>query len=307
MAKRKASEVASSAGDGSKSPTRKKSKKEQLAAAKEWHDKRNFGDKAVADAVPSNRVGSARGAAMKKQQVTTSTTTHKKTDTKSSTAASNKQQSSLFDDEKSSTNSSSGGNALLKLLRKQKDTSSTKSEVVAEAPSPIILNGNATSVSASLSSATNTTSHKTARETILLFLFFGLLNIAGGAYMIYNQQISITNFHKQHISDVEQLKAELAKSKDVNALLQSGISVLEQKLKTKKLAINSNNLHHISNEEDDSDTSKGGIYNLEMEKKEALDGFDTKLISLGYDGVKNKIVEAIDTNLCKEQGTCDDI
>lgn len=305
MPKRKASEVASSAGDGSKSPTRKKSKKEQLAAAKEWHDKRNFGDKAVADAVPSNRVGSARGAAMKKQQVTTSTTTHKKTDTKSSTAASNKQQSSLFDDEKSSTNSSSGGNALLKLLRKQKDTSSTKSEVVAEAPSPIILNGNATSVSASLSSATNTTSHKTARETILLFLFFGLLNIAGGAYMIYNQQISITNFHKQHISDVEQLKAELAKSKDVNALLQSGISVLEQKLKTKKFATEEQ--EDISNNQDDSDTSKGGIYNLEMEKKEALDGFDTKLISLGYDGVKNKIVEAIDTDSCKEQGTCDDI
>ena len=123
--------------------------------------------------------------------------------------------------------------------------------------------------------------------------------------MIYNQQISITNFHKQHISDVEQLKAELAKSKDVNALLQSGISVLEQKLKTKKFAMEEQ--EDISNNQDDSDTSKGGIYNLEMEKKEALDEFDTKLISLGYDGVKNKIVEAIDTDSCKEQGTCDDI
>ena len=111
MPKRKASE-ASGADDGGgvKSPNpRKKSKQEQLAAAKAWHDKRSLLGGSTKDTAfnPSN--SSKRTA-----PCSSSTLTNVKTATKSDDDVV-ATQSPLFRDEKSSTKG--GGNALLKSLR----------------------------------------------------------------------------------------------------------------------------------------------------------------------------------------------
>ena len=70
-------------------------------------------------------------------------------------------------------------------------------------------------------------------ETILI-LFLLALNVAAAAYIIYDQYTSNSAFQEQYVLGVEKLNAELSKTLEVEALLRSGIAVLEQEMQVNR-------------------------------------------------------------------------
>ena len=309
MPKRKASEASGADGGGVKSPNpRKKSKQEQLAAAKAWHDKRSLlGGGSTKDTAVVNPSNSSK----RTPPCSSSTLTNVKTATKSDDDVV-ATQSPLFRDEKSSTKG--GGNALLKSLRKQNVSTANDSkkshandgskheDVTSKPPATasVVMNG---------STATYVPpSQKTGIiEGILLLLV--VLNVAAVIYMIYNQQTSLANIHKQYVSEVGQLKEELSKSQEVNTLLQSGIGLLEQELQMKrnkeKVSDISNmyniELDHYGEEQSqaEKDAWQERIRLLEVEKELGLDELDAKLVELGItEGKSVASEECENTDLC---------
>ena len=280
MPKRKANEGATASD--SKSPTRKKSKKEQLAAAKEWSEKRAAGKSSTSS------VATKKKAVVSSQQVTTSSSTRtnekKKASSKKSTVASSNQ-SPLYGDEKATT---SGGNALLKTLRKQKEDvsnannnddndSDEKNVDSSETVISSLMNGD-TSV-ASNSDDNNNTSQKMGRGKALLMILSIIMNICALVYMIHYQRENITKFNREYLSEVKQLQSELAKSKEVNALLVSGINVLEKQLESKISSLGDIPDTYKIND-GNGDVSEDDIQTLEMENFLLKDSLEKSLEEL---------------------------
>ena len=292
---------------------RKKSKKEALAAAKEWHDKRQqsgVSTKKVANAsapVPTSN-GSKRVAA---QKTATSAWANKKVAAISSGSEvetvpkSPMQSSPLFEEEKSRR----GGNAFLQSLREEKRSAAAVKE---EATSLRPMNGvhsTRTSQSGVVVDENESTMNTGLRrkidfaELIPVFLFLALNIVA--VMFIYDQQASIHNYQISHALEVEKLKAELSKSRGVEAVLWSGIDVLEQAHNVNS-SDNVNKilkdlsevpaLYNIKIEQyvdlQSSDAKRDwleGIRMKEVEKHLALDDLDEKLVHLGIEGRKENI------------------
>ena len=286
---------------------RKKSKKEALAAAKEWHDKRQqSGDStnkvanASAPAPTSN--GSKTVAA---QKTATSAWANKKVAAMISSEVETvpKRSSPLFEEEKSRR----GGNAFLQSLREEKRPAA---DVKEEAASLRPMNGvqHLTTTQSGVVVENESTMNTGTRrkidfaELILVFLFLALNIVA--VMFIYDQQASIHNYQISHAIEVEKLKAGLSKSRGVEAVLWSGIDVLEQTHNVNS-SDNVNKvlkdlsevpaLYNIKIEQDvdlqSSDAKRDwleGIRMKEVEKRLTLDDLDEKLVHLGIAGRKER-------------------
>lgn len=207
------------------------------------------------------------------------------TTAKKSTVSS-KNQSPLFGDEKAPTRS--GGNALLKSLRKQKDDnisngndddddhgSDEKNVDSSETVISSLMNADVTATASSDDNA----SQKTGRGKALLMILSIIMNIGALGCMIHYQRENITKFNQEYLSEVEQLQSELAKSKEVNALLISGINVLEKQLESKISSLG--DIPDMYNIKDgDGDVSEDDIQTLEMENFLLKEEFDAKAVDL---------------------------
>ena len=102
------------------------------------------------------------------------------------------------------------------------------------------------------------------RGKALLMILSVIMNIGALGCMIHYQRENITKFNREYQLEVQQLQSELAKSKEVNALLVSGINVLEKQLESK---INSlGDIPDVYNiKDEDGDVSEDDIQTLEME------------------------------------------
>ena len=282
---------------------RKKSKKEALAAAKEWHDKRQqSGDSTnkVANAsAPAPTSNGSKTVAAQKTATSAWASSEVETMPKSSM-----QSSPLFEEEKSRR----GGNAFLQSLREEKRPAA---DVKEEAASLRPMNGvqHLTTTQSGVVVENESTMNTGTRrkidfaELILVFLFLALNIVA--VMFIYDQQASIHNYQISHAIEVEKLKAGLSKSRGVEAVLWSGIDVLEQTHNVNS-SDNVNKvlkdlsevpaLYNIKIEQDvdlqSSDAKRDwleGIRMKEVEKHLALDDLDEKLVHLGIEGRKEKI------------------
>ena len=195
---------------------------------------------------------------------------------KKSTASSN--QSPLFGDEKTT----GGGNALLKTLRKQKEDannddngSDEKNVDSSETVISSLMNGD-TSVASKSDDNNNNASQKTGRGKALLMILSIIMNVGALGCMIHYQRENITKFNREYLSEVEQLQSELAKSKEVNALLVSGINVLEKQLESKISSLGDIPDTYNINKDGDVDVSEDDIQTLEMENFLLKEKFDVK-------------------------------
>jgi len=339
MPKRKAHETEATRSAGSetgsgfdKSPNpRKKSKREALAAAKKWHDKR---EKSGGDATMK---GSPGGSKRVTSQRATSARTGGKPTAKlaagheeNNTLTTRQQimsgaipsRSPLLGEEKSLTNTNTGGlggNVFLESLRKNNNISATSikeedvhSDSINAKPLPV-----SESVNGSANSSSNSTpvrndmarpGHKNTEirksicsmgETILI-LFLLALNVAAAAYIIYDQYTSNSAFQEQYVLGVEKLNAELSKTLEVEALLRSGIAVLEQEMQANRNGMENlgevPSLYKIhlgqydgllSHEEKGAWLERLGM--LDVDKNMALDDMDRQLVDFGYNGAKEEI------------------
>lgn len=252
MPKRKTPDFAGASGtsgarDAIASPNpRKKSKQEALAAAKQWHDRRNHPTKKVAGvdrsaAVPTAGVNGAVTAS--RADVKTGKPAASKVPGAASVDAKKQpvpdkksSQSALFDD--ANATKSKRGNAFLQSLRGSKNSAGD----AANASSAVPANGAASNANCGSTiylpnneSATNKAKKRSLLlMDILVILCLVAINAVAG-YFVYDHQVSITNSYEQHAIEIEKLKGAISESRDVEAVLQSGINVLVAKQQRWKL------------------------------------------------------------------------
>lgn len=318
MPKRKASEsnapAAADRAPSSTSPTRKKSKKEALTAAKEWHDKRRISGVAVGPQKADQSASVSATSENKKSKNEALVAAKEWHDKRESGVGVGKVASA----QKVSTLSSlhevapkrSGVNGFLQSLRKQTNsTSNTPAATAKEGASakpiqstqssePTVKQSSSKSRASTVQvdSAANKDKSKGGSigivEVILVLLFLAI-NITTSVY-IYKQQSVTQNIHQEFTSQVENIKNELAKSQRVERILRSSINVLEQKQLKNTVLSDMENVYSLYQFYDDHNDEGGklqsreegaqwleGIRNLEVEKASLLNDFDAKLNQIG--------------------------
>ena len=309
MPKRKASEsnapAAADRAPSITSPTRKKSKKEALTAAKEWHDKRRVSGVAVGPQKADQSASVSANSEDKKSKKDALAAAKEWHDKRESGVGVGKVASA----QKVSTLSSlhevapkrSGVNGFLQSLRKQTNSTSNASAATAKEgalakplPSePTVKPSSLKSRASTVKVEATTNKGSIGVVEVILVLLFLAMNITTSVY-IYEQQSVTQNIHQEFTSQVENIKNELAKSQRVERILRSSINVLEQKQLKNTVLSDMENVYSLYQFYDDHNDEGGklqsreegaqwleGIRNLEVEKASLLNDFDAKLNQIG--------------------------
>jgi hypothetical protein len=264
--KRKVENAAGDATDSGTSPTpRKKTKAEAKAAAKEWAENRR--KKATASASASTsyvRSGKAPTAADDAIAISgPAVPTPRKTSKAEALAAAKRWHETrnlqpvgsvcvsspppraVGNLNKDQSKKASGGNAFLKSLRtdvhtpvvsKKEDPPPAAMDSVKPATTVVSDNGSAgnTSSSARTPAQPKSTvkSISIIRKVLRFFLFsLGLaLNVAAILSVMKNQLSSFDEFERQHDMETTRLSAAVSKSNELEAVLRTGVRVLEEKV-----------------------------------------------------------------------------
>ena len=298
----------------------KKSKQEALAAAREWHDGRaKYGvDVVGGGASPAAaKAGAGKIAAVQRRSATSA----KKECTAAATSAASagkimpekviSTQSPLYRDVKPSKTDGGpgrgGNNAFLKSVRTEKGTAlksknddlSSKSTNIKSPP----LTAPSTSGSTNLSSRF-APGHMdaTTKKCIgifgksLLFLSLFALNISTAIVsivVINGLSSSIDALRERHASDVEELVTGVSRSREVEALLRSGIRVLEREMMQAKrmddssaddaraaYGIDDAYVDDLPQSLEEKDDWLRGMRALEAEKSRSLENLNAKTSTL---------------------------
>ncbi|KAL7549382.1 hypothetical protein ACHAWF_012654 [Thalassiosira exigua] len=232
----------------------KKTKKEALAAAKEWHDRRKTPSVAAISYVTARKPhdSNVQGVATKGASALPSET-NKQSATKIPPIAQGEKVASAFD----KTESSKGGNIFLRSLRGDKtplaapqtgdkdmkkdppvsSKSTNGNSSLPKGSTDVSTNGNSllpkesadtlgrSSLSGEENDATTRNGHGFVERMLLLFMF--ALNVTSAAF-IYIQHSHNTNIEKEYLMVIEELRSELSKSRSTETVLRMGIEVIEQ-------------------------------------------------------------------------------
>jgi hypothetical protein len=265
--KRKAPNSAGDATDSGTSPMpRKKTKAEAKAAAKEWAENRRKKATAPASASPSYvRSGRAPTAAVDAVANSgPSVPTPRKTSKAEALAAakrwhetrnllpvsgacvSSPPPGAIGNLNKDQSKRVSGGNTFLKSLRtdvqtpvlsKKEDPPPAALDSVKPATTVVSDNGSAGTTSSSAmtppAQRKSTVKSMSIIRKVLRFLLFSLglaLNVAAILSVMKNQLSSFDEFERQHDMETTRLSAAVSKSNELEAVLRTGVSVLEEKV-----------------------------------------------------------------------------
>ena len=304
-----------------------KGKKEALAAAREWHDGRaKSGVVAVvgdaSPAVAKARAGVGKIAAVQQRSATSAQKECASAATSAASAGKIPEnvvstQPPLYRDEKptkSDGGPGGGNNAFLKsvrtekgtALKSKKDESSSKSTNTESPP----LTAPSISGSTNLSSRfapdrTDATTKKYigifGRSLLFLSLFALNISMAIVSIVVINGlSSSIDALRERHVSEVEELATRVSKSREVEALLRSGIRVLEREATQAERTddpADASAVYGIRTEDtridarvdppqslEEKDDWLQGMRALEAEKRRGLESLNAKIITLSGAG-----------------------
>ena len=234
----------------------KKGKKEALAAARDWHDARRSSTTPFPPVVPArtDAVGGARAAAAQPRTIASSTYDGKGCAPRTRAApvgasvvermhedAAASTQSELHRDATTATKGG-GRNAFLKSLRaamEGDDKISASNTAIATATNTTTTASTTPSMGGSGTRSSSDVVYPAARECIgivgraIVCLILFALNIATAIVAIVVIRASSSSFdalRERHASEVVELETGLAKSREVEALLRSGVRVLEREM-----------------------------------------------------------------------------
>ena len=295
----------SNVGITAKGPTpRKKSKAEARAAAKAWHENRNGTsvssspprpppsvDGKLTTAKSSRGAGASGNAFLKSVRTDTSTIAvmkPKKEDPPPSPGV-----------DTSKSTRGARGNSFLKSVRAKANTTAVvvepKKEDPPSAPTSVKPAPTATETASSNEGSTTTTSSvvspaqpkstpKSFIGKVLRFFFFvfGLtLNVAAIIGIINHQLSSFDEFERQNDVEVSRLTALVSKSSELEAVLRSGVRVLEEKVRKMREAMgvgsggDGHALQDMQSDEDDIELL------MSEDKENMLDALQTLEEQLG--------------------------
>ncbi len=300
----------------------KKSKQEALAAAREWHDGRAksgvvVGGVGASPAVAKAGAGVGKIAAVQRRSATSA---QKECASAATSAASAGQimpenvistQSPLYRDAKpTKTDGGPGGggnNAFLKSVRTEKGTALKSKKYESSSKSTTIESPPLTAPS--ISGSTNLSSRfapghmdATTKKYIgifgrsLLFLSLFALNISTAIvsiFVINGLSSSIDALRERHVSEVEELVTGVSRSREVEALLRSGIRVLEREIMQAKrmddssaddarasYGIDDADVDDVPQSLEEKDDWLRGMRALEAEKSGSLENLNAQMSTL---------------------------
>ena len=300
----------------------KKSKQEALAAAREWHDGRAksgvvVGGVGASPAVAKAGAGVGKIAAVQQRSATSA---QKECASAATSAASAGQimpenvistQSPLYRDAKpTKTDGGPGGggnNAFLKSVRTEKGTALKSKKYESSSKSTTIESPPLTAPS--ISGSTNLSSRyapghmdATTKKYIgifgksLLFLSLFALNISTAIVSIVfinGLSSSIDALRERHVSEVEELVTGVSRSREVEALLRSGIRVLELEIMQAKrmddssaddarasYGIDDADVDDVPQSLEEKDDWLRGMRALEAEKSGSLENMNAQMSNL---------------------------
>jgi hypothetical protein len=313
--------ASSAAAATSAGPAAKKSKKEALAAAREWHDSRAKSGAVVVGASPAAVKAGSGDCKIAAVQQRSATSARKEFAAAATSAASARQmpenvistQSPLYRDAKPTKTDGGpgdGNNAFLKSVRTEKgtalksknDESSSKSTNIESPPltAPSMTASKKSSSRVALGHMDTTAKRKNIGifGKSLLFLSLFALNISMAIVaivVIKDLSSSLDELRERHVSEVKELVTRLSTSREVEALLRSGIHVLEQEIVQAKRMNDSADARamygirtdpRIEADDDllqsleEKDDWLQGIRALEVEKSRGLENLNAKRIAL---------------------------